>query len=136
MHHHHHHLYEQLTNHAPTRYRPPELFLGSKHYGSEIDIWSAGCIMAELLVRPAGCTTAGGFQGRRGAAPCRAAPGPRCPANSTTLPVPPSPPPTTRAQTGKPLFAGRDEGDQGHKIFAICGQPNEATMPGCTSFEK
>lgn len=30
--------------------RPPELLLGSSDYGSEIDIWSVGCIFAELLV--------------------------------------------------------------------------------------
>ena len=41
----------KMTNRVITLwYRPPELFLGSEHYGSEIDIWSAGCIMAELLV--------------------------------------------------------------------------------------
>ncbi|EFO90643.1 hypothetical protein CRE_08109 [Caenorhabditis remanei] len=30
-------------------YRPPELLFGSKHYGSEIDIWSCGCVFGELL---------------------------------------------------------------------------------------
>jgi len=30
-------------------YRAPELLLGSLEYGSEIDIWSLGCIFAELL---------------------------------------------------------------------------------------
>ena len=30
-------------------YRAPELLLGSKEYGTEIDIWSAGCVFAELL---------------------------------------------------------------------------------------
>lgn len=30
-------------------YRPPELLLGCKKYGSKIDIWAIGCIMAELL---------------------------------------------------------------------------------------
>ncbi len=30
-------------------YRAPELLLGSPEYGSEIDIWSLGCIFAELL---------------------------------------------------------------------------------------
>ena len=30
-------------------YRPPELILGSTYYGPEVDIWSAGCILAELL---------------------------------------------------------------------------------------
>ena len=30
-------------------YRAPELLLGSKNYGTEVDIWSAGCVFAELL---------------------------------------------------------------------------------------
>jgi cyclin-dependent kinase 9 len=29
-------------------YRPPELLLGSRRYGPAIDLWGAGCIMAEL----------------------------------------------------------------------------------------
>lgn len=29
-------------------YRPPELLLGERNYGSAIDMWGAGCIMAEL----------------------------------------------------------------------------------------
>lgn len=31
-------------------YRPPELLLGTKQYGSAVDMWSAGCILAELLL--------------------------------------------------------------------------------------
>ncbi|EFP03032.1 hypothetical protein CRE_28474 [Caenorhabditis remanei] len=30
-------------------YRPPELILGAKRYGCEIDIWSCGCVFGELL---------------------------------------------------------------------------------------
>lgn len=30
-------------------YRPPELLLGATFYGVGIDLWSAGCILAELL---------------------------------------------------------------------------------------
>jgi len=30
-------------------YRPPELLLGDVHYGPAIDMWSAGCVLAELL---------------------------------------------------------------------------------------
>jgi len=29
-------------------YRSPELLLGSTHYGLGVDIWSLGCIFAEL----------------------------------------------------------------------------------------
>lgn len=32
-------------------YRPPELLLGERNYGSSIDIWGAGCIMAEMWTR-------------------------------------------------------------------------------------
>lgn len=32
-------------------YRAPELLMGAKHYTSAIDIWSVGCIFAELLGR-------------------------------------------------------------------------------------
>ncbi|KAK4767014.1 hypothetical protein SAY86_014765 [Trapa natans] len=31
------------------RYRAPELLLGTKEYSTAIDMWSVGCIMAELL---------------------------------------------------------------------------------------
>ncbi|KAL3835364.1 hypothetical protein ACJIZ3_010100 [Penstemon smallii] len=31
-------------------YRPPELLLGATFYGVGVDLWSAGCILAELLV--------------------------------------------------------------------------------------
>ena len=39
-----------LSNHVISRfYRPPEIILMEKHYDSSVDIWSAGCIFAELL---------------------------------------------------------------------------------------
>lgn len=31
-------------------YRPPELCLGVNQYGPEVDMWSAGCIMAQMLL--------------------------------------------------------------------------------------
>ncbi|CAA2939135.1 probable serine threonine- kinase At1g54610 [Olea europaea subsp. europaea] len=31
-------------------YRPPELLLGATYYGPGVDLWSAGCILAELFV--------------------------------------------------------------------------------------
>ncbi|XP_042012606.1 probable serine/threonine-protein kinase At1g54610 [Salvia splendens] len=30
-------------------YRPPELLLGATHYGAGVDLWSVGCVLAELL---------------------------------------------------------------------------------------
>jgi cyclin-dependent kinase 12/13 len=39
-----------LTNRVITLwYRPPELLLGATKYGPAIDMWSVGCIFAELL---------------------------------------------------------------------------------------
>ena len=35
-------------------YRPVELLLGGKQYDSSLDVWSAGCVVAEMLLhRPA-----------------------------------------------------------------------------------
>jgi mitogen-activated protein kinase 1/3 len=40
----------ELTDHVVTRwYRAPEIILLEKDYGPAIDIWSIGCIFAELL---------------------------------------------------------------------------------------
>lgn len=30
-------------------YRAPELLLGAQHYTSAVDLWSVGCIMAEMV---------------------------------------------------------------------------------------
>lgn len=39
-----------MTHEVETRwYRAPELLLGNQQYGEEIDIWSVGCVMAELM---------------------------------------------------------------------------------------
>ena len=32
-------------------YRAPELLFGAKFYGAAVDMWSVGCILAELLKR-------------------------------------------------------------------------------------
>lgn len=32
-------------------YRPPELFFQAAHYGPAVDIWSCGCVFAELVAR-------------------------------------------------------------------------------------
>ncbi len=63
--------------------RPPELILGAEHYGPEVDVWSCGCILAELLLgkvrRGPGRGGAGrdafpgrgrGGKGERGRPPC------------------------------------------------------------------
>ena len=55
-------------------YRAPELMCCNSVYGTEVDLWAAGCIFAELY-------------------------------------------------TGKPLFAGKDEGDQFIKVIKLLGAP-------------
>ncbi|XP_047310297.1 mitogen-activated protein kinase 7-like [Impatiens glandulifera] len=41
-----------MTEYVVTRwYRAPELLLCSDHYGTSIDVWSVGCIFAEILGR-------------------------------------------------------------------------------------
>ncbi|WVZ75022.1 hypothetical protein U9M48_023126 [Paspalum notatum var. saurae] len=62
-------------------YRAPELLLGAKEYSTAIDMWSLGCIMAELLLK-------------------------------------------------EPLFRGKSEIDQLHKIVTILGTPNEERWHG------
>jgi len=32
-------------------YRPPEILLGAKYYSTAIDVWSLGCIFAEMMTR-------------------------------------------------------------------------------------
>ena len=32
-------------------YRPPELLFGARYYSTTVDIWSVGCILAELMLR-------------------------------------------------------------------------------------
>lgn len=42
----------QLTHTVITRwYRPPELLYAAKLYGPAVDMWSVGCIFAELMLR-------------------------------------------------------------------------------------
>ncbi|CAA0815979.1 Protein kinase superfamily protein [Striga hermonthica] len=43
------HQSQPLTSRVVTLwYRPPELLLGATHYGVAVDLWSSGCIVAEL----------------------------------------------------------------------------------------
>lgn len=44
--------HEPLTEYVVTRwYRPPEVILASSHYDTAVDMWSAGCVFAELMLR-------------------------------------------------------------------------------------
>lgn len=41
---------ESMSNYVATRwYRAPEIIISRTHYGKPSDIWSAGCVMGELL---------------------------------------------------------------------------------------
>lgn len=41
-----------LTRNVVTLYyRAPELLFGAVHYGPEVDIWAAGCILGSLIIR-------------------------------------------------------------------------------------
>jgi len=49
--------WEENTKYSPgmvtLRYRSPEIFLGDRHYSTAIDMWSAGCIFADMwLTKP------------------------------------------------------------------------------------
>ncbi|RNF19765.1 protein kinase [Trypanosoma conorhini] len=49
-----------MTHEVVSRwYRAPELLLGQRHYGTEIDMWSSGCVFAELLRGYSGAFFAG-----------------------------------------------------------------------------
>ncbi|ETN80597.1 kinase domain protein [Necator americanus] len=39
----------QPSYHVTRYYRPPELLLGAKIYGCEVDIWSSACVFGEML---------------------------------------------------------------------------------------
>ena len=43
---------ERFTDYVVTRwYRAPELLLGCKRYSTAVDMWAAGCILGEIIVR-------------------------------------------------------------------------------------
>jgi len=43
-------LKERSVSYISTRYyRAPELLMCSENYGKEVDIWAAGCVLAEML---------------------------------------------------------------------------------------
>jgi len=42
---------QPLTSRVVTLwYRPPELLLGATDYGPSVDLWSVGCVFAEVLL--------------------------------------------------------------------------------------
>lgn len=45
-------LKRSLSNHVVTRhYRAPEIILLETHYDKAVDVWSLGCVIAEMLMK-------------------------------------------------------------------------------------
>ena len=40
---------QKITDVGTTSYRAPEILFGYKAYGSSLDLWSAGCVVAEAI---------------------------------------------------------------------------------------
>ncbi|OAX84365.1 CMGC/CDK protein kinase [Emergomyces africanus] len=40
---------QKITDVGTTCYRPPEILFGDKAYGTSLDMWSAGCVVAEVV---------------------------------------------------------------------------------------
>ncbi|KAF2088502.1 kinase-like protein [Saccharata proteae CBS 121410] len=40
---------EKITDVGTTHYRPPELLFGNKSYTQSLDLWAAGCVVAEVV---------------------------------------------------------------------------------------
>jgi cyclin-dependent kinase len=40
---------QKITDIGTTSYRPPELLFGRKNYSYEVDLWAAGCVVAEIV---------------------------------------------------------------------------------------
>ena len=42
-------MYNAFPDIKPVRYRAPDVLLGSRKYSTPVDIWSIGCIFAEMI---------------------------------------------------------------------------------------
>nr|XP_048307917.1 cyclin-dependent kinase 3 isoform X3 [Myodes glareolus] len=115
-------------------YRAPEILLGSKFYSTAVDLWSIGCIFAEMTHLPVASRVLA-------LEACATTPS----LGKISLPVSfplagvgacitsvaqNTPSPLLLQVTGKPLFPGDSEIDQLFQIFRILGTPSEATWPG------
>jgi len=86
----------KFTDYVVTRpYRSPELLMGSRMYDGSVDMWSAGCILAELLA---------------GQEPVDIAPMART---------------TARGRIRLPLFPGADHKDMVKRIVSVLGHPSD-----------
>ncbi len=132
-------------------YRAPEVLLGSTHYSTPVDMWSVGCIFAELVRK---VREREGQHGRRMAAGEKEnsveeveeggskkgmgggrseSPVPRFQPQSTrTSPRAPTPLPSPLPPPQQPLFPGDCELQQLLHIFKMLGTPSEDNWPGVT----
>ena len=107
-------------------YRAPELLLGSPLYSTPVDLWSCGCVLAELIT---GTPLFPGDSevrraGKRAGAHTHARP--RI-ALAATPPHPPILPPTHPRTHPRTLQIG-----QLYEIFRVLGTPDEDSWPGVT----
>eukprot|EP00931_Biecheleriopsis_adriatica_P077090 TRINITY_DN50711_c0_g1_i1.p1 TRINITY_DN50711_c0_g1~~TRINITY_DN50711_c0_g1_i1.p1 ORF type:complete len:445 (+),score=72.69 TRINITY_DN50711_c0_g1_i1:35-1336(+) len=108
---------KNLTRHVVTRwYRAPELILLSDHYNEAIDVWSLGCIYAELL----GMLEGKNYMDR----------GPLFPGQSC---FPLSPRREDHTRSYKNYTAGKH--DMIRKIFGLLGTPSDEDVKACTNNE-
>ena len=42
---------ESAVNVCTPHYRPPDMVFGMTRFGADLDIWSLGCVAAELFIR-------------------------------------------------------------------------------------
>uniref|UniRef100_A0A8C5MIQ7 cyclin-dependent kinase n=1 Tax=Leptobrachium leishanense TaxID=445787 RepID=A0A8C5MIQ7_9ANUR len=97
-------------------YRAPEILLGCKYYSTAVDIWSLGCIFAEMWSDDHSRTVAGTHQ-----------------RNSREIRLFERYVGRTLAISRRALFPGDSEIDQLFRIFRTLGTPDEVTWPGVTS---
>lgn len=106
-----------LTSHVVTRwYRAPELILMTNTYTEAIDVWSVGCIFAELL---------GMLEGKSHMDRGPVFPGQSC--------FPLSPRPNHAADYD---YYTKGKNDMLNKIFALLGTPSDEDVKACTDNEK
>ncbi|KAJ8396311.1 hypothetical protein AAFF_G00018880 [Aldrovandia affinis] len=98
-------------------YRAPEILLGCKYYSTAVDIWSIGCIFAEMVVTL-------WYRAPEILLGCKY--------YSTAVDIWSIGCIFAEMATERPLFPGDSEIDQLFRIFRKLGTPNEEVWPGVT----
>eukprot|EP00939_MAST-03C_sp_MAST-3C-sp1_P003598 g3598.t1 len=113
----------KYSTHVVTRwYRAPELVLGNSNYSAAVDVWSVGCIFAELLNMEESVRDSA--PSRRGAA--------LFPGKSCALLSPSKPSSSSEKVTSPPSAFSFDPSDQLSLICSVLGRPNDATIERLT----